>query len=62
MTKHMFKCPECQTVLTIETELPDELIHQVPPCPCGKSRMDNMKSYKYAYGRMELPQKRNSWE
>lgn len=26
--------------MTIETELEDNNIHQVPPCPCGKSRMN----------------------
>jgi len=51
MTKHMFKCPLCNTVMSIETELPEDKIHKVPPCPCGKSRMDNMQSDAYKYGR-----------
>jgi hypothetical protein len=62
MTKYMFKCPTCRTVMSIETELPVEKIHQVPPCPCGISRMVNMSSYEYAYGDVQLPRKRNGWE
>ena len=58
----MFKCQVCQTLMSIETDLPKEKIHQVPPCPCGKSRMINMSSIEYAYGNMQLPQKRNGWE
>lgn len=50
MKKWMFKCPQCQTILIIETYLPDDKIHNVPPCPCGKSRMIDMSSPEYAYG------------
>lgn len=50
--KYMFKCPTCKTIMSIETELEDSMIHKVPPCPCGKSRMVNMSSYEYAYGDM----------
>jgi len=50
MNKYMFKCPTCNTILTIETELPENKIHRIPPCPCGKSRMQNMSSKEYAYG------------
>ena len=52
MTKYMFKCPSCKTILTIETKLPDDTIHKVPPCPCGKSRMIDMSSKEYAYGKL----------
>jgi hypothetical protein len=50
MKKHMFKCKECNTVMSIETNLEDSYIHKAPPCPCGKSRMLDMSSYEYAYG------------
>jgi hypothetical protein len=50
MKKHMFKCTTCNTVMSIETNLEDSLIHKAPPCPCGKSRMLDMSSYEYAYG------------
>lgn len=46
----MFKCPTCNTVISIETELEEKYIHKVPPCPCGKSRMDSMQSDAYKYG------------
>jgi hypothetical protein len=36
--------------MTIETDLEDKYIHQVPPCPCGRSRMLNMATPEYAYG------------
>jgi hypothetical protein len=36
--------------MTIETELEDKYIHQVPPCPCGRARMINMATPEYAYG------------
>ena len=48
--------------MTIETDLSKDNIHMAPPCPCGISRMLNMSSVEYAYGNMELPQKRNGWE
>ena len=50
MIKYMFQCPTCKTIMTIETNLPDDQIHKVPPCPCGYSRMVNMASDEYAYG------------
>ncbi|MGA1047065.1 MAG: hypothetical protein ACO3UU_03590 [Minisyncoccia bacterium] len=50
MTKYIFKCPTCNTILTIETELPDDQIHKVPPCPCGYSRMISLNSDLYKYG------------
>jgi len=53
MTKHMFKCKLCKTLLTIETELPDDQIHRVPPCPCGKSRMISLNSPEYAYNKWD---------
>lgn len=62
MTKYLFKCGTCKTVMIIETELDKDKIHQAPPCPCGKSRMLNMSSIEYAYGDMQLPQKKNGWE
>ena len=62
MKKYLFKCKTCATVMSIETELQEDKIHLAPPCPCGKSRMLYMSSYEYAYGNMQLPQKRNSWE
>lgn len=48
--KYMFRCKVCDTIMSIETNLPDNQIHQVPPCPCGKSRMINMATPEYAYG------------
>ncbi len=54
MKKFMFKCPECKTLMTIETELdPERNIHMAPLCPCGKSRMLNMASPEYAYRRLD---------
>jgi hypothetical protein len=53
MTKYMFKCPSCFTIMTIETDLSHKYIHGVPPCFCGKSRMINMSSKEYAYTRIE---------
>jgi hypothetical protein len=50
MKKHMFKCKECNTIMSIETNLEDSHIHKAPLCPCGKSRMLDMSSYEYAYG------------
>lgn len=50
MKKWMFKCKTCSTIMTIETDLSDDKIHKVPPCPCGKSRMTDMASRQYAYG------------
>lgn len=52
--KYMFRCPQCKTLMTIETDLDDKYIHKVPPCPCGKSRMIDMASYEYAYGTMDV--------
>jgi len=46
--KWLFKCPECKTIMAIISTLDPKLIHQVPPCPCGKSRMVNMNSEEYA--------------
>lgn len=46
----MFKCPNCKTIMTIETNLEADKIHRVPPCVCGKSRMIDMASAEYAYG------------
>lgn len=37
---YIFRCGTCNTRMTIETELDNKYIHQVPPCPCGKSRME----------------------
>lgn len=62
MSKYMFKCYNCKTVMSIETELPKDKIHLAPPCPCGKSRMIHMSSYEYAYGNKENPKKGNGWE
>lgn len=53
MTKYMWKCPTCKTLLTIETELPEKEIHRVPPCPCGNSRMISLNSPEYAYGQWD---------
>lgn len=50
MTKYLFKCPTCKTIMTIETELSEDKIHRVPPCPCGYSRMNDMQSDLYKYG------------
>jgi len=48
--KYLFKCPTCSTVMSIESDLDEKMIHKVPPCPCGKSRMDYMQSDAYKYG------------
>lgn len=50
----MFACPSCKTVISINTELDDKSINQHPPCPCGKTRMVNMSSDDYAYGRFDI--------
>ena len=50
MRKYLFRCKDCGTIMTIETELEDRYVHQVPPCPCGKARMINMATPEYAYG------------
>lgn len=52
MTKYMFRCQSCSTIMIIETELDSKHIHRVPPCPCGKSRMVDMSSAEYAYGKV----------
>lgn len=57
MKKWIFKCSDCETILTIETKLNDEMVHKVPPCICGKRRMDWLGSEGYKYG---LPN--NSWD
>ena len=49
-SKWLFKCPLCKTIMAIISSIDPKLIHQVPPCPCGKSRMVNMNSDEYAYG------------
>jgi len=53
MIKYMFKCQSCQTIMSIETSLPDDQIHKVPPCPCGRSRMIDMSTPEYAYGKQK---------
>lgn len=50
MKKYLFRCKTCNTIMCIETELEDSKIHLVPPCPCGKSRMDWLGSDAYKYG------------
>ena len=62
MTKYMFKCRTCNTLMSIETDLTQDKIHMAPPCPCGKARMLSLNSYEYAYGQPELPRKGNGWE
>jgi uncharacterized Zn finger protein len=49
MRKYLFRCKTCGTVMSIETELEDKYIHLVPPCPCGKSRMQWLGSDEYKY-------------
>lgn len=44
MKRYLFKCHTCNTIMFIETELDDSQIHQVPPCPCGKSRMNKLST------------------
>lgn len=51
MRKILFKCPTCKTIMIFEIVDDDIKIHGVPPCICGKSRMVNMSSDEYAYGR-----------
>lgn len=49
MRRYSFACNTCGTRMLIETELSDDKIHQVPPCPCGMSRMtsnENPEEYK----------------
>lgn len=41
----IYRCPTCNTRMTIETELESKYIHQVPPCPCGKARMNKEADY-----------------
>lgn len=53
MSKYMFKCPTCQTIMVIETNLSEDKIHKVPPCPCGISRMIDMSTPEYAYGQIK---------
>lgn len=62
MRKFMYKCQTCSTIMSIETDIDPERIHNAPPCPCGKSRMLGMASYEYAYGNMELPQRKSGWD
>lgn len=52
MDKYIFNCKTCGTIMTIETTIPSDKIHRVPPCPCGNSRMIWLGSeeYKYGYG------------
>ena len=45
MRQYNFVCGTCSTKMYIETDLDDKMIHQVPPCPCGLSRMDQEKEY-----------------
>lgn len=53
MTKYMFKCLTCDSVMVIETDLEDSMIHKAPPCPCGKARMVDMSTPQYAYSKYE---------
>lgn len=62
MIKYMFKCQTCNTIMSIETNLDKDRIHQSPPCPCGKARMINMSSYEYAYGNIQLSKKPRGWD
>lgn len=50
MKKYLFKCKTCNTIMSIETDLEEKNIHRVPPCPCGKSRMQWLESDEYKYG------------
>lgn len=40
MKSYLYRCVQCNTTMTVETELEDDKIHRVPPCVCGKARMD----------------------
>lgn len=40
MRRYQFRCKVCSTFVSIETELPEDMIHHVPPCPCGLTRLD----------------------
>ena len=51
--KFMFKCPKCQSLMTIETDIDQDKIHRYPPCPCGYDRMISLTSREYAYGAWE---------
>lgn len=53
MTNYKFKCPTCSTTITIETKLDSKHIHRVPPCPCGNSRMEDISSTEYTYGKYD---------
>lgn len=47
MRRYIFTCHTCGTKMLIETELPDDKIHKVPPCPCGISRMMDIESKQH---------------
>lgn len=52
MRKILFKCPNCKTIMIFEIVDDSINIHEVPSCICGKSKMVNMSSYEYAYGKI----------
>jgi hypothetical protein len=52
MKKYIFKCPECKSIMSLETDLDSErYIQKYPPCICGKNAMIPLNSPEYAYGR-----------
>jgi hypothetical protein len=34
MRRYQFRCKTCSTFVSIETELPEDQINHIPPCPC----------------------------
>ena len=48
----MFRCPTCLTVMSIETALDKSKITPTPICPCNQSKMIDMATAEYAYGRI----------
>ena len=53
MIKYMYKCKSCKSIMTIETDIPADKIHDYPPCICGKSRMISLNSPEYAYNQWD---------
>lgn len=48
MKKRIFKCPTCKTIMAFIIEDNNIIVHDVPPCICGKSRMIDMATDEYA--------------
>jgi len=46
--KRIYKCPECKSLMSIETNF-EEYLPTNPPCICGKNAMIWLGSPEYAY-------------